>query len=92
MQQLLRDKAEAMDLSLLRGLIIQRLLNNIRMIVASTAKGSNLQELAEMADNVMEVILLSIATMATPQTNELGELKAEVASLRRQLSDLQVTG
>ena len=80
-----------MDLYLLRGLFIQRLLSNVRMILASTANGSNLQELAEMADSVMEVISPSIATMATPQTTELGEIKAEVASLRRQLLDLQVT-
>ena len=41
-----------------------------------------------MADSVMKVILLPIATVATPQATEFGELKAEVASLRRQLSDL----
>ena len=62
------------------------------MILASTAKNSNLQELAEMADSVIEVILLSIAMVATPQGTEVGELKAEVASLRRQLSGLQATG
>ena len=40
----------------------------------------------------MEVILPFIAMVTTLQTTELGELKTEVASLRRQLSDLQVTG
>ena len=89
MQQLIGDKAEAMDPSHLKGLFIQRLPSNIRMILASTAKGSNyLQELAEMADSVMEVISPSIAMVAPPQTTELGKLKTEVASLRRQLSDL----
>ena len=92
MQQLLSDKTEAMDLSLLKGLFIQRLPSNVRMILASTAKGSNLQELAEISDSVMEVISLSIATGATAQTTELGECKAKVASLRRQCSDLQATG
>ena len=63
------------------------------MILASTAKGSNLKELlGEMADNEMEVISPSIAMVATPQTIRLGEIKAEVASLRRELSDLQATG
>ena len=81
-----------MDPSLLKGLFIQRLPSNIRMNLASTAKGSNLQELAAMADSVMKVISPSIATMATPQTTELGELKTKVASLRRQLLDLQVKG
>ena len=60
--------------------------------MASTAKGSNLLEVAEMADSVMEVISPSIAMVATPHATELGELKVEVASLRRQLSDLQATG
>ena len=40
---------------------------------------------------MMEVISPSIATMATPQTTDLGELKAKIASLRRQLSNLQAT-
>ena len=62
------------------------------MIPASTAIGSNLLELAEMADSVTEVISPSIPTVATPQTTELGELKAKVASLRRQLSNLQAKG
>ena len=71
MQQLLGDKAEAMDPSLLRGLFVQRLLSNVRMILASTAKGASLIDLAEMADSVMEVISPSIATVATPQTAEV---------------------
>ena len=55
MQQLLGVKAETMDPSLLRGLFIQRLPSNVRMILASTAKGGNLLQLTEMADSVMEV-------------------------------------
>ena len=91
MQQLLSDEADAMDLSLLRRLFLQWLPSNGRMILTSTAKKSNLQELAEMADSVMEVISLSIAMVATPQGTEVGELKGEVSSLRRQISDLQAT-
>ena len=45
MQQLLGDKVEAMDSSLLSKLFLQQLPSNVRMILASTAKGSNLQEL-----------------------------------------------
>ena len=65
-----------MNLSLLRGLFIQRLPSNVRMILASTAKGISLLELTEMADSVKEVISPSIAMAATPQTTELGELEA----------------
>ena len=62
------------------------------MILASTAKGSNVQELAEMDDSVMKVILPSIAMVATSHSTEFEELKTEVENLRRQLSDIQATG
>ena len=88
MQQLLGNKAEAMGPSLLRGLFVQRLPSNVRTNLASTAKGASLTVWTEMEDSVMEVISASIATVATSQTTEMKELKAEVASLRRQISDL----
>ena len=81
MQQLSGDKAETMDPSFLRGLILQRLSSNVIMILASIVKGSSLQELAEMVHSVMEAILLNITMVATPQGTEVGELKAGVASL-----------
>ena len=46
MQQLLGDKAEATEPSLLRGVFLQQLPLNVRIILASTAKGSNVRELA----------------------------------------------
>ena len=45
-----------------------------------------------MASSVMEVISPSFATVSTPQTNELRELMAEVAILKKQISNLQATG
>ena len=92
MQQPLGDKVKAMDPSLLRGLFLQQLPSNVGMIMVSTAKGNSLQELTEMANGMMEVISLSISTVATPQGTEIKELKAEVTSLWRQLSDLLATG
>ena len=57
MQQLPGEKVGAVDPSLLRQLFLQCLLGKVRMILASTTKGSStLQELAEMADSVIEVI------------------------------------
>ena len=70
MQQLLSEKVEAMDPSLFKGLFLQRFPSNIRMILASTAKKSNVQELVEMADRVMEV-----TTVATPQGLNLENLR-----------------
>ena len=55
MQQLLGKWADVMDPSFLRQLFLQHLPTSVRLNLASTAKGSNLQELAEMADSVMEV-------------------------------------
>ena len=55
-------------------------------------RGRDWKPLAEMANSVMEVISPSFATMVTPQTTELRELMAEVASLKRQISNLQATG
>ena len=77
MQQLVGDKAEAIYPSFLRGLFLLQLPSNVTMILALTAKGSNLKELAEMAVSVMEVISLSIATVVTPQATEFGEVKAK---------------
>ena len=37
-------------------------------------------------------IVCAITMVASSWTSEVGELKAKVASLRRQLSDLQATG
>ena len=75
-----------MDPSRLRQLFLQRLLINVRRILVSTAKGSMLQELAEMADRVMEVISPSIVMVATPPAiSEVGQLQAEVARLEKQL-------
>ena len=64
------------------------------MILALTAKRSTLEELAEMVDSAMEVVLPSIAPVATLQaTSEVGKLQAKVVSLQlqKQLSALQAT-
>ena len=74
MQQLPGEKVDAMDPLFLRQLFLQCLLSNVRLILASAAKGTNLQELAE---SVMEVISLSIATVAEPQGPEFREFKAK---------------
>ena len=52
------------------------------MILASIAKRSTLEELAEMADSVMEVGSASITMVATPQsTSDVGKFQAKMASL-----------
>ena len=51
----LGDKAGAMDNSVLRELFLQRLPANVRMVLASTADQANLENLAQLADKVVEV-------------------------------------
>ena len=55
-------------------------------------RGRDWKLLAEMANSVMDVISPSFAMVATPQTTELRELMAEMARLKRQISNLQATG
>ena len=55
MQQLLGDKATGLDPSFMRELFLQRFPTNVRLALASTTEAIHLQELATLADKVMEV-------------------------------------
>ena len=84
MQQLLGDKAASTDSSFLRELFLQRMPANIRMVLASTAYTISLEELATLADKVMDVAAPSIAAGSTPQiTTDIKQLRAEVTRLTR---------
>lgn len=92
MQQLLGDKAGAMDSSVLRELFLQRLPANIRMVLASSPDTANLENLAQLADKVVEVAAPSIsAVSATHLSDEFERLRAEVASLRKVVETLPKT-
>ena len=64
MQQLLGDKAGAIDNSVLRELFLQRLPANVRMVLTSTADQANLENLAQLADKVVEVATPSVVTVS----------------------------
>ena len=98
MQQLLGDKAAATDKSFMRELFLQRLPANVRMVLASAGDDVTPEKLAALADKVMEVTVVptapttSPAVCAIPQpttsptdqfTTELGQLREEVAHLRK---------
>ncbi|XP_064462746.1 uncharacterized protein LOC135373499 [Ornithodoros turicata] len=53
-QKLLGEKASTIDESLLRKVFLQHLPANVRMILAS-AKSTTLSDIANMADNIMDV-------------------------------------
>jgi len=84
MQQLLGDKASITDSSFLRELFLQRLPPNVRMVLASSADTITLEELASLADKIMEVATPIIATVGSSQVSaEIDQLRSEIASLKR---------
>ena len=93
MQQLLGEKATTTDGSIIKELFMQRLPTNVRMVLAAASEKSSLDELATLADKIVEVALPSIATVSVTSstTSEVEHLRAENASLRKQISALQTT-
>ena len=57
MQQLLGDKANATDITFLRELFLQRLPTNVHIVFTSTDT-KELNELAQLADKIIEVASL----------------------------------
>ena len=84
MQQLLGDKASFTDSSFMRELFLQRLPANVRMVLASTPDTTDLDDLAQLADKIVEVAIPSVAAVHTPSP-----LNAEVEQLRTEVSCLQ---
>ena len=79
MQQLVGDKLGTADNdSFLHELFLQRLLPNVRMILASSDSSLSLDKLAELADKVAEVALPTVATVieTPPQPDEVKQLRA----------------
>ncbi|KAM7289137.1 uncharacterized protein ISCGN_029270 [Ixodes scapularis] len=71
LQQLLGERAATFDPALLRELFLQRLPNNLRMVLTS-ASGLALVQLAQLADTVMEVAAPQVAPIAATQSHLLG--------------------
>ena len=88
-QQLLGDKARDTDNTFLHELFLQRLPLNIWMALASTPDTGSLDNLAQLADKIMEVATPSPAIAAVSTTSELEHLRKEVAELKSMLQALQ---
>ena len=85
MQQLLGDKAQNTDGAFLRELFLQRLPSNVRMVLASTPDTGNLDDMALLADKIMEVATPAPSIAAISTTSELERLRKEVAELKSML-------
>ena len=85
MQQLLGSKLgtgpEAN--SFLHELFLQRLPPSVRMVLASTDPATTLENLADMADKIMEVSTPTVAAVSTPSVDD-----SEVKQLREQITRL----
>lgn len=85
MQQLLGDKlGTGTDTnSFLRELFLQRLPPNVRMVLASADPSTTLENLADMADKIIEVSTPTVAAMSTVSVDnsEVKQLRDEVSRL-----------
>lgn len=84
MQQLMGETLAPTDNTFLRELFLQRLPPNVRMVLASTDTGRSLDDLAQLADKIMEVAAPPIASVTTtPSSSEVAQLRSEIGELRR---------
>ena len=92
MQQLLGGTAPGLpDSSFIRELFLQRLPSSVRMVLASTRRDTSVEELAQIADKIMEVATPSISAVTTtpPQlAAEMEQLRSEVTHLANLVKSL----
>ena len=82
MQQLLGDSGPAPDSAFVRQLFLQRLPPSVRMVLASSSSNLSLQQLAEMADRILEVSQVPTVTPVTdPNVSEMRQLTATLTRL-----------
>lgn len=87
MQQLVGNTPGLADGALLRELFLQRLPATVRMVLASAGSSTSLQDLAQMADRIVEVAVPSVSAFQTPSPThtELDDLRSEIAALKSTL-------
>ena len=66
MQQLLGEKK--LEDSFLRRLLLQRLPSNVQLILASMSEGVDIQQLAEIADKIMEISPAPVSPVVVAET------------------------
>lgn len=90
LQQLAGDTPGA-DGAFLRELFLQRLPTNVRMVLASTRSDTTVDELAQLADKIIEVAVPQVASVSAQpnSSSEIESLRAEIASLKQQIHVLK---
>ena len=87
----MEDKAQVTDNAFIRELFMQRLQANVRMVLVSTPDTGSLDELAQLADKIMEMAISSSPTIAavSSTTSKLEYLCKEVTELKTLLENLR---
>ena len=81
------------DDTILRELFLQRLPSNVRMVLAPSGTSVTLDNLAEMADRILEVSSPAIAAMRAPPppvSTEIASLRSEVRQLQKMMQSLSL--
>ena len=71
----------------MRELFLQRLPANVCMVLASTRDTGNLEELAQLADKIMEVATPAVSSINA--VTELEQIKQEVAELKMLMQSIK---
>ena len=88
MRQLLSNTCTASDSALFRELFLQRLPSNIRIVLTSSIEGKTLEDIALLADKVVDIASPSISALAPTPTDKIDSLQSEVETLKRLIADL----
>ena len=88
LQQLAGDMPGLTDGTFLHELFLQRLPANVRMVLASTRENTSIEELAQLADRIVEVAAPPSVSNVFTQPSELDQLKAEITSLTQVVNSL----
>ena len=89
LQQLAGDTPGLLDGNFLKELFLQRLPSQVRMVLASTRDGTPIEDLAQLADKIIEVAAPPIVSTVTTPSADMEQLRSEIASLTKLVSSLQ---
>ena len=89
LQQLAGDTPGFTDGKFLRELFLQRLPSNVRMVLASTRDDTAIEDLAQLADKIVEVAILPSVCSVSTSPSELEQLRSQVAALTKTVNFLK---